>query len=141
MAEKTEYVLTDAESAVLLAATEDAVGARGPRGLGVRMTKPQTAETSVDVEGAADAVRLAARGAITEHGSVITDPNATDDGSVWGLVASGIGNMVPALVRVEVQATGEHESHVCVRATGREGLIKQKIGARVADRIAHADMR
>lgn len=105
----------------------------------VRFTKPQTAETTVDVASAADAVRDGAHAAITEYGSVIEDPNATGDGSVWGLVGSGVLDMAPALVRVEVKATGEGRSRVHVRATGREGLVKQRIGA--ADRIADAIVR
>jgi hypothetical protein len=69
---------------------------------------------------------------------VIEDPNASDDGSVWGIVASGAMNLAPALVRVQAEAAGSGMSRVHIRATGKEGLIKQGIGAKAADRIAEA---
>ena len=69
---------------------------------------------------------------------MIEDPNASDDGSVWGIVASGAMNLAPALVRVQAEAAGSGMSRVHIRATGKEGLIKQRIGAKAADRIAEA---
>jgi hypothetical protein len=47
-------------------------------------------------------------------------------------------NMVPALVRIQAEAAGSGKSRVHVRATGKDGLIKQRIGAKAADRIAEA---
>ncbi|MDP8909667.1 MAG: hypothetical protein M3N47_11265 [Chloroflexota bacterium] len=49
--------------------------------------------------------------------------------------------MVPALVRVNVEAIGSRTSRVHVRATGREGLIKQKVAAKAVDRITDAISR
>ena len=69
---------------------------------------------------------------------MIEDPNDSADGSVWGIVASGAMNMAPALVRVHVDAADPGKSRVRVRATGKEGLIKQKIGGKAADRLAEA---
>jgi len=164
MAEKVEYELTEAEAAVLKAATEDAGAAAGALGgavggsiggggagraggrwggasggrFGARFTKAQTAETTVEAPCDPEAARERARAAIAESGAVIEDPNASGDGSVWGIVGSGAMNMAPALVRVEVEAAGSSGSRVHVRATGREALIKQKIGAKAADRIVAA---
>jgi hypothetical protein len=180
IAEKTDYQLTDAEAAVLKAATEDALGAAGARGgsiggaiggavgggigggaaggaggaaggskggasggraggrFGVRLTKAQTAETTVEVPADPEAVRERATAAIAESGTAIDDPNAAGDGSVWGIVPSGVKDMAPALVRVQVEATDRGVSRLHIRASGREGLIKQRIGAKAADRIAAA---
>jgi hypothetical protein len=112
-------------------------GASGGR-FGARFLKPKTAESIVEVACDPDAARERARVAIARSGGVIEDPNESGDGSVWGIVASGAMNMVPALVRVQAEAAGSGRSRVHVRATGKEGLIKQRIGANAADRIAEA---
>jgi hypothetical protein len=167
MAEKIEYELTEAEAAVLSAATEEAGAAAGALGgsiggaiggggagraggrsggasggrFGARFTKAQTAVTTVEASHDPHAARERARTSIAESGAVIEDPNASGDGSVWGLVGSGAMNMAPALVRVAVEAAGSSGSRIHVRATGREGLIKQRVGAKAADRIAEAVAR
>jgi hypothetical protein len=172
MAEKVDHALTEAEAAVLDAATEDATAAAGAVGggiggaiggrigagragavggaaggrkggasggrFGARFLKPQTAETTVEVPCDPDTARERAVAAIARSGGVMEDPNESGDGSVWGIVASGAMNMVPALVRVQAEVAGRGKSRVHVRATGKEGLIKQRIGAKAADRIAEA---
>jgi hypothetical protein len=172
VAEKSDYRLTEAEKAVLDAATGDATAAAGAAGgaiggaigggigagragaaggaaggrqggasggrFGARFLKPQTAETTVVVPCDPDTARERARAAIGPGEEVIEDPNESDDGSVWGIIASGALDMVPALVRVQAEAAGSGKSRVHIRATGKEGLIKQKIGAKAADRIAEA---
>jgi hypothetical protein len=164
MAENLDYALTQPESAALRAATEDATGAAGALGaaigggtlggpgagrlrrragasggrFAVRFTRARTAATTVDVPEAPDRVRERAAEAIARTGVVIEDPNAAGDGSVWGLIPSGLMDMVPALVRVGIDATGSRGSRVHVRATGQEGLIRQRIGAKAVDRIAEA---
>jgi hypothetical protein len=165
MAEKIDHELTEAEAAVLDAATEDATaaagalggsiggaigggigagragavgGAAGGRKGGARFLKPQTAEATVEVPCDPDTARERARALIAGSGGVIDDPNESGDGSVWGIVASGAMNMAPALVRVQAEAAESGKSRVHVRATGKEGLIKQSIGAKAADRIAEA---
>jgi hypothetical protein len=160
MAEKRDHALTEAEAAVLDAATEDATAEAGARGgemaatsggwfggrkagalggrLGARFLKPQTAQTTVEVQCDPDTARERARALIAGSGEVIDDPNAFGDGSVWGIVPSGLKNMAPALVRVQAEAAGSGTSRVHIRATGKEGLIKQGVGAEAADRIAEA---
>lgn len=164
MAEKTDYELTAAEAALLDAVSKDAFAAAGAAGgaiggavgggaagavggrkggasggrFGARFSKAQTAVCSVEVPHDPDLARERARAVIAETGEVIEDPNAAVDGSVWGIVGSGVMNMAPALVRIQVEAIGPDNSRVHVRATGREALIKQGIGAKAADRIAAA---
>ena len=160
MAEKTDYELTEAEAAVLTAATQDAAAAAGALGgsiggaigaggagragggkggaAGGRFTKAQTAETSVEVPHDPETARERARESITASGAVVEDPNAAGDGSVSGLVGSGALNMAPAMVRVGIDTASSGSSRVHVRATGKEALIKQRIGAKAADRIAAA---
>ena len=160
MAEKTDYELTEAEAAVLTAATQDAAAAAGALGgsiggaigaggagragggkggaAGGRFTKAQTAETSVEVPHDPETARERGRESITASGAVVEDPNAAGDGSVSGLVGSGALNMAPAMVRVGIDTASSGSSRVHVRATGKEALIKQRIGAKAADRIAAA---
>lgn len=163
MAERVDYDMTHAESAVLLAATKDAlatagalggslgselghssVGARGGAAggrFGARFTRPRTAATVIELSQAPEAVCERARAEIAERGAVIDDPNGAGDGAVWGLVRSGVGGMVSALVRVQIAPTAAGGARVHVRATGREGLIKQAIGGKAVDRICEAIAR
>lgn len=155
MADKVDHQLTEAEAALLLAATQDAMAAAGGLGggigagragaaggsrggrFGAKLTKPSTSVATVVTAQHADVVRAAVHQAIGEHGTVIPDPNQAGDGSIWGIVASGAMNMVPALVRVDVEPAADGAAtQVRVRATGREGLIKQKIAGKAVDRIA-----
>jgi hypothetical protein len=112
-------------------------GGRSGGRFGARFTKPQTAETTIETPQIPETVRERARVTIAATGIVIDDPNEADDGSVWGLVRSGARGMMPALVRVGIEAA-DGGSVVHIRATGREGLIKQKLGATAVDRIAES---
>jgi hypothetical protein len=103
-----------------------------------RVATRVVAEVTVDVPGDPAVVRERATAAIAELGAPVEDPNAAGDACVWGIVPSGAMDMVPALVRIDVDAANSGGSRVHVRATGREGLIKQRIGAKAAERIAHA---
>ncbi|MDQ3608358.1 MAG: hypothetical protein M3459_05585 [Actinomycetota bacterium] len=71
------------------------------------------------------------------HGE-LGKPRSGVEGIVGKRGVRGAVNMSPALVRVQFEATGSGSSRIHVRATGREALIKQKIGAKAADRIAEA---
>jgi hypothetical protein len=112
-------------------------GARGGR-FGARFTKPRTAKATVSVPSHPNVTRERVAAAIEESGELIDDPNGRDDGSLWGIVPSGTMDMMPALVRVEIETARPAGSRVSVRATGEEGLIKQRVGAKAADRIAAA---
>jgi len=160
MVAKAEHQLTEREAAVLLAATKDALAKAGALGgslgafgslgaerggsaggrFGARFTRPRTAAAVLEVKQDVEVVRERARRAIAEHGALIDDPNGAGDGAVWGVVRSGALDMVPALVRVAVEAGagagGGALAHV--RATGREGLIKQRIGEKAVDRLRAA---
>jgi hypothetical protein len=75
---------------------------------------------------------------LAADGAVIEDPNAAGDSSIWGVVASGAVDMMPALVRVEVAPAAAGGTRVSVRATGREGLMEQNIAGKAVDRICAA---
>lgn len=153
MAESIEYQPTPAETALLKGYTEGALtnagnfggalgGAPGAGGRGARFAarflKPHTAQAVVDTPHPPNVVLERACAVIAETGRLVRDPNATGDGSVWGIVASGAMNMSPALVRVHAVWVGPGHCRVAVRGTGNEGLIKQKIGAKAVDRIVEA---
>lgn len=115
----------------------ESAGAAGGR-FGARFTRPRTAVTVLEVEQEVEVVRERALRAIAEQGAVIDDPNGAGDGALWGIVASGSFDMVPALVRVTVELGAAGGARVHVRATGREGLIKQRIGEKAVDRLRAA---
>ncbi len=163
MAQKIDPELTEAEAALLMAVTSEAMGDAGALGaslgqgpfrdpwsersgaaggrFGARFTRPRSAAAVVEVTHDPAAVREQATAAIAAGGVVIDDPNAAGDGSIWGVVRSGALDMAPALVRVQVDTTGAGGSRVRVRATGREGLIKQRIAAKAVDRLCEAVSR
>lgn len=144
MATSIEYELSPGETRALgriCGATEPAA-APGQAGhwharFGMRFTKVQSALATVDIPVDDRLVRQHAIKAIERFGNVIPDPNGTKGGPVWGVVPSGWLNMVAALVRVDVEASATG-STAHVVAIGREGLIKQRIGAKAADRIRSA---
>ena len=159
MAHRIDYDLTEPESAVLMAATKDAMAAAGALGaslgspvgtalqvragaaggrFGARFTRPRSAVARIEVAEEPDTVRELARSMLSDTGVVIDDPNAAGDDSVWGLVGSGALDMSPALVRVAVEVSASGRSAVAIRATGREGLIKQAIAAKAVDRVCAA---
>jgi len=164
MAEKVDYQLTDAEGALLAAVTADAAAAAGALGgsiggfvggdlpgafggarggasggrLGSKATRAKTAQSRVEVDAGTDEVRARVIAAIEASGSRIPDPNEADDGSIWGIVGSGAMNMSPALVRVSIEELTRSRTAVEVRATGKEALIPQRIGAKAVDRIVAA---
>ena len=163
MAEQVEYDRTQAESELLMAATKDALGAAGALGgslgsefghsytgapggaaggrFGARFTRPRTAARVIELSQPPAALRERTCAAIGERGRVIDDPNGGGDGAVWGLVRSGVADMMPALVRVQIEPTAAGGGRVHVRATGREGLIKQAIGGKAVDRMCEAIAR
>ncbi len=152
-------MLTEREAAVLLAATKDALARAGAMGgsvgmpfgslgaeragavggrFGARFTRPRTVVRTLEVEHGVGVVRDSARRAIAAHGAEIADPNGGGDGAVWGIVASGSFDMVPALVRVATEPRATGGSRVHLRATGREGLIKQRIAEKAIERLGAA---
>ena len=159
MGAKGEHELTEQEAAVLLAATKDALAKAGSMGgslgapfgslgaerggaaggrFAARFTRPRTSAAVLEVGQDVEVLREGARRAIAEQGALIDDPNGAGDGAVWGVVRSGALDMVPALVRVAVEPGVGGGARVHLRATGREGLIKQRIGGKAVDRLRAA---
>lgn len=156
MAEKVSYELTAAEADLLATVSQEANAAAGEWGGGVgggaagasggrrggssggRFNKAHTAQSVVDVPYEPGVALEFARNVIAQIGALIDDPNRAGDGSVWGIIGSGVMDMMPAMVRVQVEARGSDAARVYVRGIGREGLIKQRIGGKAVDRIVDA---
>jgi hypothetical protein len=60
----------------------------------------------------------------------------TDRATLRVLTGGGALNMNPVVVTVEVTRSGERTTVLHVRAMAKEGLIKQRAGQKVAERIA-----
>lgn len=144
MATQIEYELSPGEALALDRISGDTVAAAGPwqppqwgAPLGTRFTKVQSALTTVEMPQDDRFARQHAIEAIERFGSVIPDPNGTKGGPVWGVIPSGLMDMVAALVRVDIKPS-VNGSTAKVLAIGREGLITQRIGAKAADRVGSA---
>jgi hypothetical protein len=106
------------------------VGAR----IGARFTKVDHAREEVELAvPPAEAERLVAA-ALAELG----EPR--EGGALSAVVASGWGNLNPALLRVTV-AEAPAGSKVTVDAAALEGLVKQRAAAKAAKRVAERLVR
>lgn len=98
--------------------------------------RPHSAQTTVDVPDDPDTARSRVRDLLGSSGRSIEDPNGTGESAIWAMVRSGVGNLTWALIRVEVSPGRDGDSSIHVRATGLEGLVKQRIAARAVDQLA-----
>lgn len=80
-----------------------------------------------------------ARQVIGQYGSVLDSGGSGGDSAmrVIGIVGSGVANLNPAVVTVTIQAS-ERGSRLVIRGAAKEGLIKQRAGAKAARRVAAA---
>ena len=90
-------------------------------------------ETSSPPEGVLETVLiiLSREGKITEDRR--SDPNKP---TVCAVVGSGLWNLNPALVKVQVVSTTDRATKILIIGTAKEGLIKQRAGEKAARRIA-----
>lgn len=121
-----------------------ALGGRLGAEWAARYLSNETYEASVDVTGdPADAVMRCFE-ALLSVGSITEPADGPADGvehpRLVAVVGAGFFNMNPALVEVDVEPTAADGSRVTVRATAKEGLIKQRTAEkavrRVVDRLA-----
>jgi hypothetical protein len=80
-----------------------------------------------------------ARQVIGQSGRVLNseDPGDNSGAQVIGILGSGVANLNPAVVTVTIQAS-EWGSRLVIRGAAKEGLIKQRAGAKAAKRVAAA---
>jgi hypothetical protein len=80
-----------------------------------------------------------ARHVIGQYGSVLDPegPGSDSDTQVIGIVGSGYANLNPAVVTVTIHAS-EWGSRLVIRGAAKEGLIKQRAGAKAAKQVAAA---
>jgi hypothetical protein len=64
-------------------------------------------------------------------------PGSDSDTQVIGIVGSGYANLNPAVVTVTIHAS-EWGSRLVIRGAAKEGLIKQRAGAKAAKQVAAA---
>jgi hypothetical protein len=78
-----------------------------------------------------------ARQVLGQHGVVLRSecPGGDSVTRVIGIMGSGAANLNPAVVTVIVHAS-EWGSRLVIRGAAKEGLIKQRAGAKAAKRVA-----
>ena len=162
MAERVEHELSQAESDVLTAATKDAMAGAGALGgslgspighsftgarggaaggrFGARFTRPRSAATEVEVAQDPAAVR--------ERRARASPRRRRDRRSQRGGRRRRLGDGALRRAGHDARAHPRRRrgdagggSRVQVRATGREGLIKQAIAAKAVDRMCAAIAR
>ena len=80
-----------------------------------------------------------ARQVIGQYGRVLNseDPGDASGAQVIGIMGSGAANLNPAVVTMTIEAS-EWGSRLVIRGAAKEGLIKQRAGAKAATRVAVA---
>jgi hypothetical protein len=96
-------------------------------------------ELSIDLAMRPEEVLNIAAQVLAHEGSLLDDElPALEHAEVWGLVGVGAGGLNPAVVRVAAIPAGGGGSTTIVRATAKEGLIKQRGGQKAAARVRDA---
>jgi hypothetical protein len=99
-------------------------------------------ELSIDLAMRPEEVLNIAAQVLAHEGSLLDDElPALEHAEVWGLVGVGAGGLNPAVVRVAAIPAGGGGSTTIVRATAKEGLIKQRGGKKAAARVRDALLR
>ena len=99
-------------------------------------------ELSIDLAMRPEEVLNIAAQVLAHEGSLLDDElPALEHAEVWGLVGVGAGGLNPAVVRVAAIPAGGGGSTTIVRATAKEGLIKQRGGQKAAARVRDALLR
>jgi hypothetical protein len=99
-------------------------------------------ELSIDLAMRPEEVLNIAAQVLAHEGSLLDDElPALEHAEVWGLVGVGAGGLNPAVVRVTAIPAGGGGSTTIVRATAKEGLIKQRGGQKAAARVRDALLR
>ncbi len=106
-------------------------------GLVARMLPNDTLGLDVEVGATPDHALKTSFRILRQEGRAIegTEP-PSDLPTLYAIIGSGIGNLNPALVRVEITPVSEDRTKISIRGTAKEGLIKQRAGEKAARRIA-----
>lgn len=112
-------------------------GARGP-GWAMRYLSSEVYEASVEFAGdPADTVTRCYE-TLTELGEPTASEEAVDHPRLQAVIGSGFMRLNPAVVEIDVKPTGSAASQVSVRASAKEGLIKQHTAEKAVRRVVEA---
>jgi len=132
------------EDELLTRALGDVGGLMGPhtrRGAerGARRLRKDVLEVDLVVSMSPRQAAGRARQVIGQYGRVLSSEDPGDDSGaqVIGIMGSGAANLNPAVVTVTIEAS-EWGSRLVIRGAAKEGLIKQRAGAKAAKRVAAA---
>jgi len=132
------------EDELLTRALGDVGGLVGPaarRGaeIGTRRLRKDVLEVDLVVSVSPQDAADRARQVISQQGRLLDSGSSGGDSGtrVIGIVGSGVANLNPAVVTVTIQAS-EWGSRLVIRGAAKEGLIKQRAGAKAAKRVAAA---
>jgi hypothetical protein len=117
------------------------VGPHARRGaeIGARRLRKDVLEIDLVVSMSPRQAAGRARQVIGQYGRVLNSEDPVDDSGVQviGIMGSGAASLNPAVVTVTIRAS-EWGSRLVIRGEAKEGLIKQRAGAKAAKLAADA---
>ena len=132
------------EDELLTRALGDVGGLMGPHGRrgaehSARRLRKDVFEVDLVVSMSPRQAAGRARQVIGQYGRVLNseDPGDASGAQVIGIMGSGAANLNPAVVTMTIEAS-EWGSRLVIRGAAKEGLIKQRAGAKAATRVAVA---
>lgn len=96
------------------------------------------AEVTVEVPMNPRAALTAAFRALSTVGEIVADEVTPDEPVLRAVVGAGTLGLNPAVIELSVEAISEAEAKITVRATAKEGLIKQHTAEKALQRVLAA---
>lgn len=104
--------------------------------LSTRHLPDNRCELTIEINDAASIVLKTAITILSKEGRIINELEQDSDlTTVFAMIGSGVFQLTPALVKVEIIPVTDNSSKVSIRGTAKEGLIKQRAGEKAARRI------
>lgn len=93
--------------------------------LSIMLARTDRATSARDVARSSAAVRSALVNRLNDEGKLLRDDEVSDGYEVQGILFGGFRQLQLALITVGIQADGENQAHVAMRAVSKEGIIPQ----------------
>ena len=104
----------------------------------MKLLPHSTGELSLDTVAEPGSVVILAKDILEEEGRLFSSEEVPGGWKLEGVIGAGWSNMTPAIVTISISsAEGErHDTHVTIRGTSQDYLIRQHAGEKATQRIA-----
>ena len=113
-------------------------GARRGVDWAMRHVADEVYEASVDFPGEPAETVKRCYDTLSRLGRLTDSDKELDHPRLQAVIRSGFARLNPAVVQIDVQPTAGDTSHVTVRATAKEGLIRQRTAEKAVTRVVSA---